>query len=118
MRDVSGTASNSRWARTKLTAPFSWLIARRRDQFMDDFVPGTIRSELLAQPIRQRRAVDHPALVATTDQKDRPLSREILGEIRMIEQVGDQLCSRLSLSRVCKNARASWTLGIRPRRSR
>ncbi len=71
--------------------------AGRGDQLMDDLVPGPIGAELLAQPVVQRGAVDHPALVAPADQEDRPLGREVLGEVGMIEQVLDQLAALVGL---------------------
>ena len=74
-----------------MTAPFSLFEPVDADQLADDLVPGPIGGELLAQPVRQRRAVDHPALVAAADQQDRPLGREVLGEVGMLEQVLDQL---------------------------
>ena len=89
-----------------------------RDQVVDDLVPGPVRRELLAQPARQGRAVDHPSLVAPADQQDGPLGREVLGVVGVLEQVLDQLLAACPAPWSCRKARASWTLGIRPSRSR
>ena len=101
-----------------MTAPFSlfepvdetssWTIS-----FQGRSDANCFRSQLVSAA-----AVDHPALVAAADQEDRPLGREILGEVGMIEQVLDQLVPLVASLACCRNARASCTLGIRPSRSR
>ena len=79
--------------------PVLLVRAGRRDQLMDDLVPGPIGRELLSQPARQGGAVNHPPLVAAADQQDRPLGGEILGEIGMVEQVLDQLSPLVAFPR-------------------
>ena len=74
--------------------PVLLVRARGRDQVVDDLVPGPIGGELLAQPAPERTAIDHPPLVAPADQQDGPLGGEVLGVVRVLEQVLDQLIAQ------------------------
>ncbi len=70
--------------------PVLFVRAGRRDQVMDDLVPGPFRAELLPEPTGQGGTIHPPTRVAAPDQQDRPLRGEILGIVGMIEQILDQ----------------------------
>ena len=78
--------------------PVLLVRASGRHQIEDHVVPRAIGGELLAQPATESIAVNHPALVAPADQQDRPLGREVLGIVRVLQQIIDELVPLVGLS--------------------
>ena len=119
VREVSGTALELEVGQDEVDRAVLLVRARGRDQVMDDLVPGPVRRAncFRSQLVSAARSTIRPWL-------PRPISRTVhwvakfLAIVGMIEQVLDQLLALVGLPRVDRNARASWTLGIRPSRSR